>query len=155
MYDFALVRYNPDGSLDTSFDGDGKVTTDFSGGGDIAYGVVIEPDGKILVAGVNNALASSAGVALARFNADGSLDPTFGVGGRVLTDVSGGGEAAFGIVLQPDGKIVAVGFAERPNSAGNDGLILRYDSNGIWIRLSDQTESSLPRFWQRVRGARA
>ncbi len=129
--DFALVRYNPDGSLDTSFDGDGKLTTDFSGGGDIAYAVAIQPDGKILVAGVNNALASSEGVALARFNTDGSLDPTFGVGGRVLTDVSGGGEAAFGIVLQPDAKIVAVGFAERANSAASDGVILRYDSNGM------------------------
>jgi uncharacterized delta-60 repeat protein len=129
--DFALVRYNPDGSLDSTFDGDGKVTTDFSGGGDIAYGVVIQPDGKILAVGVSNNFASSADVAIVRYNGDGSLDPTFGVGGRVLTDVSGAGEVAFGVVLQPDAKIVVVGLAERTNSATSDCLILRYGSNGI------------------------
>ena len=80
---------------------------------------------------MSNNLASSDDVALVRYNADGSLDPTFGVGGRVLTDVSGGGEVASGVVLQPDSKIVVAGFAERANSAGNDGLILRYDSNGV------------------------
>jgi uncharacterized delta-60 repeat protein len=129
--DFALARYNPDGSLDSTFDGDGKLTTDFSGGGDIAYGVVVQPDGKILAAGVSNNLASSADdVALVRYNADGSLDSTFGVGGRVLTDF-GEGEVAFGVALQPDGKVIAVGSAERTNSAASDCLILRYDSKGV------------------------
>lgn len=129
--DFALVRYNPDGSLDSSFDGDGRLTTDFTGGGDIAYGVVIQPDGRIVVAGVSNNLASSDDVAIARYNADGTLDSTFGVGGKILTDLSGGGETAFGIVLQPDGEIVVVGSATQTNSTAFVCLILRYDSHGI------------------------
>jgi uncharacterized delta-60 repeat protein len=128
--DFALLRYNPDGSLDSSFDGDGKLTTDFSGGGDSAYGVVIQPGGKILAVGVSNGPQSS-DVAIVRYNSDGSLDSTFGVGGKILADLSGGGGAAYGVVLQPDAKIVVVGSAERANSAASDGLILRYDSTGI------------------------
>jgi uncharacterized delta-60 repeat protein len=128
--DFALLRYNPDGSLDSSFDGDGKLTTDFSGGGDSAYGVAIQPDGKILAVGVSNGLQSS-DAAIVRYNSDGSLDATFGVGGKILEDLAGRGEAAFGVVLQTDGKIIVVGSAERANSAASDGLILRYDSNGV------------------------
>jgi uncharacterized delta-60 repeat protein len=128
--DFALVRYNPDGSLDSSFDGDGRVTTDFSGGGDSAYAVVIQPDGKILAVGVSTGLKSS-DVAMVRYHSDGSLDSSFGVGGKILVDLFGGDDAAFGVVLQTDGKIIVVGSAERANSAVSDGLILRYDSTGI------------------------
>ena len=50
-YDFALVRYNPNGSLDTRFDDDGILTTDFFGGDDYAYAVVVQPDGKLIAAG--------------------------------------------------------------------------------------------------------
>ncbi|HEV8230928.1 MAG TPA: delta-60 repeat domain-containing protein [Thermoanaerobaculia bacterium] len=130
--DFALVRYNSDGSLDNSFDGDGKATTDFSGGGDIAYGVAIQPDGKIVAAGVTNQLATSADVALARYNADGSLDMSFGTGGRVQTDVFGEGEVAFALALQPDGKILVAGLLTRTNSpTADDSLLIRYGPSGV------------------------
>ena len=49
--DFALVRYNLDGSLDTTFDTDGKVTTAFGSGNDTAFAVALQPDGKIVAAG--------------------------------------------------------------------------------------------------------
>ena len=73
-----LIRYNIDGSLDTSFDGDGKVTTEILNN-DEATSVTIQPDGKIVVGG-----AAASDFALARYNTDGSLDTTFGNGGKVV-----------------------------------------------------------------------
>jgi hypothetical protein len=80
----------PPGDLDTTFDGDGKVTTGFPGGDDLAGGVALQDDGKIVTAG--EAFVSGIGVffALAQYNPDGSLDPTFGGDGKVTTDFTGG-----------------------------------------------------------------
>jgi uncharacterized delta-60 repeat protein len=79
-HDFALARYNTDGSLDSTFDGDGKVTTDFAANVDEAFAVAIQADGKIVAGG--SASISGADFALARYNADGSLDTTFDATGR-------------------------------------------------------------------------
>jgi uncharacterized delta-60 repeat protein len=118
--DFALVRYNPDGSLDTRFGTGGKVTTDFSGDSDHAHGVAIQPDGKIVVAGT----AGFAEFALARYNTDGTLDTGFRTDGKLTTDFSGGIEQAHGVAIQPDGKIVVVGVA------GEDFALARYNGDG-------------------------
>ncbi|MGH2978058.1 MAG: hypothetical protein ACRDLQ_00285, partial [Solirubrobacterales bacterium] len=75
--DFALARYNPDGSLDPSFDGDGRVVTDFFDSSDQALGVAIQADGKIVAAGATTAGTTPRDFALARYNPDGSLDPSF------------------------------------------------------------------------------
>lgn len=106
--DFALARYNPDGSLDTTFSDDGKLTTDF-GSRDEANAVAVQNDGKIVAAG--NADESN-DFALARYNADGSLDTTFSGDGKVTTDFGSSG-AARAVSVQGDGKIVAAG--ERPS----------------------------------------
>ena len=76
--DFGLVRFNTDGSLDTTFDGDGRVNTDFFGNSDEANAIALQTDGKIVVAGsaYNNATSKDE-FALARYNPDGSLDTTF------------------------------------------------------------------------------
>jgi uncharacterized delta-60 repeat protein len=101
--DFALARYLPDGSLDTSFGTGGTVMTDFGRPGESAVAVVLQPNGKIVLA------ASSGGdFALARYNADGSPDLSFGAGGTVKTDF-GGRDAARAIVLQPDDNFVVAG----------------------------------------------
>ena len=100
---FAVVRYNSDGSLDANFGDAGKVITDF-GGSDYANGVAIQEDGKIVVAGSGG----NYDFALARYNPDGRLDMRFGTRGKVLTDL-GGGDAASDLVLQADGKIVLAG----------------------------------------------
>ncbi len=80
--DFALARYNPDGSLDTSFSGNGRQTTDF-GGGDDANGVALQGDGKIVVAGTTTATGEG-DFALARYNPDGSLDTSFSGDGKQI-----------------------------------------------------------------------
>jgi len=129
-FDFALVRYNPDGTLDNSFDMDGKVTIDFNNSSDNAEAIVIQPDGKILIAGSSSISAFS--FALARCNTDGSLDNSFGTGGLVTTIFSiEDDDNVHGITLQDDGKILVAGEANfnGPNHTG-DFAIARYNQDG-------------------------
>ena len=109
--DFAVARYDPDGSLDQSFGSGGKVVTDFdNSSADIALAAALAPDGKIVVAGGSDAGGALGGFdfALVRYNLDGSLDQSFGSDGKILTDL--GSARRFGrVAIQPDGKIVAAG----------------------------------------------
>ena len=121
--DFLLTRYLPDGSLDATFGTDGFVTTDFGGGGDVdlAEAVLLQPDGKLVAAGRANAGPSlDSDFGLVRYLPDGSLDATFGVGGKVTTNF-GPLEVIHALVLQPDGKLVASGlpFMARYNPDGS------------------------------------
>ncbi len=122
--DFALVRYNPDGSLDTSFDGDGKVTTPIGNGDDRAYGIVIQPDGKIVLAGDASMPGTERDFALVRFNVDGSLDSTFDSDGKVSTHMGSHNDRVAAVALQPDGKIIVGG------DDNVDFAIARYNSDG-------------------------
>ena len=107
--DFAIVRYTPNGALDSSFGGTGKVSTSIAGGFDHGSGLVIQPDGKIVVAG-SGQVGANTNFALVRYNTDGSLDPAFGLSGRVSTDFGSGSPSyAVGLALQADGKLVAAG----------------------------------------------
>ena len=117
-FDFAVARYNPDGTLDTSFSTDGLLTTDLNTNSwDIALDVAIQTDGKIVVVGESRAQGTTS-FALARYNPDGSLDTSFNGTGKVLTTTF---RPAYSVVLQPDGKIVL---------AGDGFTIARYLSNG-------------------------
>jgi uncharacterized delta-60 repeat protein len=118
--DVKLVRYNPDGTLDSSFGVGGIVTTTFPGQGSFAFALALQPDGKIVMAGTDyinfsSEVSSNTDFALARYNTDGTPDPGFGVGGKVTTDFNGGNDDAFAILVQPDGKLVAVGSAITAN----------------------------------------
>src|ERR1051325_5285566 len=106
--DFAVARYNPDGSLDTSFNGTGKVTTDIGGGFDVGHSVAMQGDGKVVVAGWSFA-GFSYDFALVRYNSDGSLDTSFNGTGKATTDIGGSADEGFSVVIQEDGKIVAAG----------------------------------------------
>jgi uncharacterized delta-60 repeat protein len=122
--DSVLVRYNPDGSLDPSFDGDGIRVTDF-GGSDEVRGLALQPDGAILTTGnIFGELTSD--ILVARYLPDGSLDPSFGLDGWVTTDF-GGDEEARSIVVQPDGKIITAG---RTTAEAYDFAIVRYLPDG-------------------------
>jgi uncharacterized delta-60 repeat protein len=125
--DFALVRYNTDGSLDTSFGSGGKVTTDIGANtDDEAKGMVIQSDGKILVAGTSG---GSPDFAVVRYNTDGSLDASFGTGGKVTTDFGGGtGDYLHAIALQSDGKIILSGNTYVAPS--EDFAVARYNTDG-------------------------
>ena len=120
--DFALARYDPDGSLDPTFGRDGIVTTDFAAATDFAYAVALQSDGKIVAAGTS--VGDTEDFALARYNPDGSLDPTFGGDGTVTTDFWDGFERAQGVAVQSDGKVVAVGWG------GSGFALTRYLPDG-------------------------
>jgi uncharacterized delta-60 repeat protein len=125
---FALVRFNEDGSLDTTFNGSGKVTTDVGAGSDTGYFVTVQPlDGKILVAGVSSN-GSNNDFAIVRYNTDGSLDTSFNGTGKVTTPIGAADEVGYSIALQPDGKILVVGGAE--NGSDHDFAVVRYNANG-------------------------
>jgi uncharacterized delta-60 repeat protein len=122
--DFALIRYNSDGSLDTTFDGDGKVTTDLGTKYDYSRAAALQTDGKIVLAGCTYTGNSTYDIAMVRYNSNGSLDTTFGSNGKVVTDLGSASESAWGVALQTDGKIVLAGYS------GGDFAVLRYKTDG-------------------------
>jgi uncharacterized delta-60 repeat protein len=130
---FALARYLEDGSPDLAFGTGGLVTTNFGPGSDVANALVLQPDGKLVAAGYTVHPTDGASFALARYDEDGALDPTFGTGGRVTTSFEGGadrnGGRAFALVLQPDGKLVAAGSASE-SVGGTNFALARYDEDG-------------------------
>jgi uncharacterized delta-60 repeat protein len=130
--DFVLARFNADGTPDTSFGTGGKVTTDIAGGfaQERARAVAIQPDGKIVVAGESSLPSGDLAVALVRYNADGTLDTTFGSGGKAFdTPVRG---RAFDLAILPDGRMVIAGDAPVANSTQDFGdfLLARYTTRG-------------------------
>jgi uncharacterized delta-60 repeat protein len=130
--DFALARYNTDGSPDNTFDGDGKTTTDF-GGSDQANGIALQSDGRIVAAGVYfvtpAAPGPSAFFAVARYNTNGQLDNTFGTGGKVTTDFFGVDNQANAVLIQPDQRILAGGYTDTGSS--RDFALARYLSTTV------------------------
>jgi uncharacterized delta-60 repeat protein len=150
---FAVVRYNPDGTMDPTFGTGGGVITNFRtdvptgdpdspsrNSSDTARAVLIQPDGKIVVGGFSDAPNGDNNFALVRYNPDGSVDPTFGDNAifpgttltdfRQLPDGTRSLDQLRALALQPDGKIVAVGFSNAPNGEGNFALV-RYNPDGI------------------------
>jgi len=129
-FDFALARYNDDGTLDASFGTAGRVTTDFAGFSDTAYAVAVQPDGKIIAAGSAGTINRGFDFAVARYNSDGTLDASFGKVatdfGPVIPDLVGTSDQAFAVAVQADGKIVAAGLAE--SISGGAFALARYEA---------------------------
>ena len=121
--DFAVVRYNANGTLDTSFDTDGIAIAPIGVGNDVASAIVIQTDGKIVLAG-RALIGAVKNFGLARFNANGTLDNTFDTDGVTITAFGTTDSEIKSIAIQTDGKILAVG-------SGSDGFALaRYNTNG-------------------------
>jgi uncharacterized delta-60 repeat protein len=129
LSDWLIARFNPDGSIDKTFDGDGIVILD--GGshfGDTLYGVTVQSDGKIVATGV--ATQATSNLATLRFNDNGSPDLTFNGTGKSIVDFFGGVDFASDVLYQPDdGKIVVAGGSVVPNSYRRF-VLLRYNANG-------------------------
>jgi uncharacterized delta-60 repeat protein len=130
--DFALARYNPDGTPDATFGSGGQVSTDFLGFEDDAFSVLIQPDGKIVAVGSANDPTTFYDFAAVRYLSNGTIDTTFGVAGKVRTDFGDQNfDRARSAALQPDGRIVAAGFAISQNGGVQNFAVARYTSTGV------------------------
>jgi uncharacterized delta-60 repeat protein len=133
-YDVAITRYNPDGSLDSTFDFDGKTTIRFGQDNDLfndyATGIAIQQNSKILVGGYSWN-GSRNNFTLARFNPGGLLDPNFGTNGKIVTAVRNTEDQAFAIALQADGKILEVGQSH--NGSYPDFAVVRYYGDAVSV----------------------
>lgn len=126
-FDFAAARYDTDGSPDLTFGGSGKVTTSISAGSDVANAVIVQPDGKIVLVG-SSTNGSLKNFALVRYSANGTLDPTFGIGGKIESAFGAKSYEAFDADRQSDGKIVAAGLVNFATE--QDFQLARYNTDG-------------------------
>lgn len=139
--EFAIARYETDGGLDGTFGAGGTVTTPIAGGGgDEARSVAIQPNGKIVVGGTD----SFERFAIVRYRADGTLDDSFGGDGIVRTDMSPSEDIAYGVAIQANGRIVAVGRAGLKSRFA----LVRYRSDGTLDRsFGDRGTVLIERRW--------
>jgi uncharacterized delta-60 repeat protein len=126
---FWVVRYDAGGVLDNSFDSDGMAPFGF-GYGSNAYGIAVQPDGRIVVVGKTNPTQNSVDVLVMRLNPNGSLDGTFGGTGYVAIPVTTGADYGRDVALMPDGRIVVAGYATIPMPEALHGIVLRLNTDG-------------------------
>jgi uncharacterized delta-60 repeat protein len=125
---FALARYNPGGSLDSSFGDDGKVTTDLTDGNDQAWDLAIQPTSEIVAVGV--AAGSGERFALVRYDSSGDLDGSFGTGGIQILNLDTGSDVLASVVLQEDGNILAAGWTGPLNANDYSFVLARFEADG-------------------------
>jgi uncharacterized delta-60 repeat protein len=121
--DFALARFNSNGTTDGTFDGDGIVTTSLGTNQDLVSALAMQTDGKIVAAGT-----AGNTVAVARYNPDGSLDNSFSFDGKVTTPLGTSGTQVGAVAIQTDGRIVVA--ASTNNSGDQDFALVRYNTDG-------------------------
>ena len=126
-----MVRYNSNGSLDTSFGGTGKITT-VVGAYDVdnrGNSIAIQSDGKIVVAGWSYNGSNYYDFAVVRYNSNGSLDTSFGGTGQVTTPIGASGDFAQSVAIQQStDKILVAGYSS--NGTKYDFAVVRYNPNG-------------------------
>ncbi len=121
-FDFAIARYNNDGSLDDSFSEDGLQTTNFGNTDDFCQSVIVQDDGKIIAAGYNyDFVNSDFKIAIVRYNPNGTPDNSFGKRGKINSE--SGFAVPNGAAIQMDGKVVVI-------SKPSDYVLLRYNNDG-------------------------
>lgn len=132
---FALMRFGPNGALDSTFGSSGRAYTSFFGFGDYIKVLAIDQANRIVAAGRTNTANSNCGLyvgdfAVARFTQNGSIDNSFSGDGKVSTDASGGSNTADGLLLQADGKIVITGGNASSDNSVQDFALVRYNDDG-------------------------
>ena len=132
-YDFLAARYNPDGSLDATFGTGGMATVRIGTASDLANGMAVQPDGKIVLVGVANGWGTASSWAVVRLLPGGAPDPAFGTDGVVLTNIPGNYDEAWDVAVQPDGKLVltaAVNQGEYQPLTEVQLVLARYNPDG-------------------------
>src|SRR5439155_1042843 len=127
--DFAVVRYTAGGSLDSTFGSGGKVTTPIGDYDDEAHAVAIDGSGRIVVAGSTFNFDGNADFAVVRYNTDGSLDTSFGSGGKVTTPIGARDDEAHAVAIDGSGRIVVAG-STFSGSGFFDFAVVGYTASG-------------------------
>jgi uncharacterized delta-60 repeat protein len=138
-FDFAVLRLLPNGTLDANFNADGLATVGFNLGSsfaDLAYRMILQRDGKILMSGGADAGTSTSNtdMAFARLLPNGSLDTSFGVAGKTTVPfdlTANSSDVATDIAVESNGSIVAVGLASTDAAGGGDAAVLRLTPSGM------------------------
>jgi len=134
--DFLVMRLHADGTFDTTFGTNGIVRTPIGTGEDIGNAMVLQPDGRIVVAGTAVITDNRHDFAIARYTNTGALDPTFGSGGFTTTPVGPGDDVAYALTQMPWGRFVAAGSERISTSAGGTDLALvSYNADGTLDRF--------------------
>jgi uncharacterized delta-60 repeat protein len=128
--DFCLTRHLRSGVLDPSFGNGGRVVTSISTGDDFATAAVIQPDRKIVLAGTCFGPSNTFDFCVARYLPGGTLDASFGQGGKVITAIGGAADGVTSVLLQPDGKIVVAGYCQDANTTLYNFCAARYRGDG-------------------------
>ena len=131
--DFSVARFKANGKPDKTFAGDGGRLIDFAGGPDLANGLAIQPNGKIVIVGSSyQGATTGTDLAVARLKANGNLDKSFSGDGLQTTDFGNGAAADAGetVAIQPDGRLVVVGWSDQGGSTGTDYALARFKPNG-------------------------
>jgi len=128
-WDFAVLRLNSDGTIDSSFSTNGIFTKNIGTYNDVAFSIKAQSDGKIIICGWTY-IFGSWDFALVRLNSDGKPDNTFGDNGIVTTDYFHLYNTAHSVAIQSDGKYVAAGYTKKPGSTDTDIMLVRYNTDG-------------------------
>lgn len=130
-YKFGLVRLTPTGALDTSFGSGGRVSTGFFGISDNLYSLAIDANNKIIAGGSAATSCTGSDAAVARYNENGSLDTTFSGDGKANTNVYGYTDVTRKVLVQPDGKIVTIGYSRKGDGSSESNIsVIRYNPDG-------------------------
>lgn len=127
---FAVVRYLDDGSVDMDFGVDGLATCAFSQGNDRANGIAVLDDGKIILSGYASGAVGDS-IAVTRLNSDGTVDGSFGTGGRVRAAIPNRNTIGQGMVVGSDGGIVVVGYSVPPFAVDPTAMVARFTADGM------------------------
>ena len=144
--DFALVRYNSDGSVDSTFGNDGIVMTSISTLDDIAYSVKVQDNGKIIAGGYTDS-ENDVDFAIVRYNNDGSLDSTFGQDGIEIYKFGSSNNFIKSMILQDDGNIIAAGYAANNDSSNVVQVVARYLGKNQTTGTSDKVLNETPKLF--------
>lgn len=128
-YDFALTRYNTNGTIDNSFGLNGTAITPILNAGDQGLAIALQSDGKIIQAGYTDN-GSNGDFALIRYHSNGTLDTSFDIDGKVITAVGSANDLIRTIAIQADGKIVVAGYSYTNPSFSYDFVVARYNLDG-------------------------
>lgn len=128
--DWVLLRLNDNGQPDATFGSQGLIVTEVAEEGAVPKKIMLQPDGKILLAGGSrfNDVGNNYHFALVRYDANGALDPEFGSGGRVITPIGDNASPIAGVALLPNGSIIASGTVREGDDVGF--AVVKYEPNG-------------------------